>query len=62
MLEQGRYPTHEEIEVIIARARRMRAQYLGALIAGGVSRLKQMLTATRPPRGAGTRRFRPDMG
>lgn len=62
MLEQRRYPTHDEIEVIIARARRMRAQYVGALIARGVTRLKQLLTATRPLRGAGTRRFRPDMG
>ena len=62
MLEQGRYPTHEEIEVIIARARRMRAQYLGALIARGVARLKQLLTGLRPPRGVGTRRFRADPG
>ena len=62
MLEQGRYPTHEEIEVIIARARLMRSQYVGALIARGVSRLKQLLSATRLPRGAGTRRFRADMG
>lgn len=62
MLEQGRYPTHEEIEVIIARARRMRAQYLGALIARGVSRLTQLFTGTRPRRGIGARRFRADMG
>ena len=62
MLEQGRHPTHDEIEAIIARARRMRAQYVGALIARGVSRLKQLLTGMRPARGAGTRRFRADMG
>lgn len=62
MLEQGRYPTHEEIEAIIARARRMRAQYVGALIARGVSRLAQLFTGARPRRGIGARRLRPDSG
>jgi hypothetical protein len=62
MLEQGRYPTHEEIEAIIARARHMRAQYVGALIARGALRLKQLLIGPRPQRGSGTRRFRADMG
>lgn len=62
MLEQGRYPTHEEIEAIIARARHMRAQYIGALIARGVSRLMQTFTGSRPRRAIGARRLRADMG
>ncbi|MGH8722294.1 MAG: RSP_7527 family protein [Burkholderiales bacterium] len=62
MLEQGRYPTHEEIEAIIARARRMRAQYVGALIARGMSRLVQMLGGPRPRREIGARRLGADMG
>jgi hypothetical protein len=66
MLEQGRYPTHEEIEVIIARARRMRAQFIAAMFAGALRRVKETLsgarTRARTKRGAGARRFRPDMG
>ena len=62
MLEQGRYPTHEEIEAIIARARLMRARYLGALIARGVMRVRRLFTGVRPQRGAGARRFRTNMG
>lgn len=62
MLEAGRYPTHEELERIIARARRMRAQYVGALIARGISRLGRLLTGARPRRGAAGRRFGMDAG
>lgn len=66
MLEQGRYPTHEEIEAIIARARHMRARFIAALIAGALRRVTQALsgarTSTRPKRGARARQFRPDMG
>ena len=62
MLEQERYPTHDEIEAIIARARRMRAQYVGALIARGMSRVTQLFTGATPRRRAGARRFRTDMG
>ena len=62
MLEQGRYPTHEEIEAIIARARQMRARYVGALIARGVSRLMQTFTGSRPRRRIGARRLHADMG
>lgn len=43
MLETGRYPTHEELEEIIARARRMRAQYVGALMARAWRRVTQPL-------------------
>jgi hypothetical protein len=62
MLEQGRYPTHDEIQAIIARARHMRAQYVGTLIARGVTRLKQLLTGARRRRLTATRRFHADMG
>ena len=66
MLEQGRYPTHEEIEAVIARARRMRAEFVAAMIAGALKRVKEALsgarTSSRPNRGARARQFRPDMG
>ena len=66
MLEQGRYPTHEEIEAVIARARHMRARFVAALFAGALRRVKQALsgarTSTRTKRGARVRQFRPDMG
>jgi len=61
MLERTRHPTPEEIEAIIARARHMRAQYVGALIARGALRVKQLLIGLRPQRGTGTRRFRAHM-
>jgi len=54
MAPSGRYPTREEIEVIIARARQMRALYVGALIARGISRVAQLFS--------GARRLRHDMG
>ncbi|HJS37616.1 MAG TPA: hypothetical protein VJ789_05730 [Burkholderiales bacterium] len=41
MLESGRYPTAEELDALIARARQMRAQYLGALVARAWQRLTQ---------------------
>jgi hypothetical protein len=62
MLELGRYPTHAEIEAIMARARRMRALYIGMLIARGLSRLQQLLTGLRPRRETSAQRFRTDMG
>lgn len=66
MLEQGRYPTHEEIEAIIARARHMRARFIAAMIAGALQRVTQALsggrTSTRTKRGGRARQFRPDMG
>jgi hypothetical protein len=40
----------------------MRAQYVGALIARGVSRVTQLFTGATPRRRAGARRFRTDMG
>jgi hypothetical protein len=66
MLEQVRYPTHEEIEVAIARARRMRARFIAAMIASALQRVRQALTgahaSSRPRRGPGARQFRPNMG
>ena len=49
MLEAGRYPTPQELDAMIARARQMRAQYLGALIARAWQRL------TLPLIGGGAR-------
>lgn len=64
MLEQRRYPTHEEIEAVIARARHMRARFIAAMIAGALQRVKDALSRarTRTKRGARARQFRPDMG
>jgi hypothetical protein len=66
MLEQGRYPTHEEIEAIIARARHMRAQVIAAMIASALRRVQETLSgarmSARTKRRAGARQFRPDMG
>jgi hypothetical protein len=62
MLEQGRYPTHAEIEAIMARARRMRALYIGMLIARGLSRLQRLLAGLKPRRETNGRHFRTDIG
>ena len=43
MLEAGRHLTAEELDALIARARQMRAQYVGALIARAWRRLTQPL-------------------
>lgn len=56
MLEAGRYPTHEELEEIIARARRMRAQYVGALIARAWRRVTQPLIGAGARNALGTLR------
>lgn len=49
MLEARRYPTAEELDALVARARHMRAQYLGALVARAWQRL------TQPTIGGGAR-------
>lgn len=62
MLEQGRYPTHEEIEVVIARARLLRSLYVSALIKGAWRRAKELLAGAEARRGTGAGHYYPDMG
>lgn len=62
MHDYGRHPTHDELQVIMERARRLRALYVRALIARGIWRLRHWMTVSRAQRAAGTRRLRPDLG
>lgn len=62
MAVSERYPTHEEIEVILQRARDLRAQYLAALLASAALRARQWTHTTRERRRLPTgRRFYPDV-
>lgn len=62
MRERRRHPTPEEVEIIMARARRMRSIYVAALISTALQRLRQAYAdATQPRRGA-ARRYYPDVG
>jgi hypothetical protein len=58
----GRYPTQDEIEVITARARRMRSLYVGALIRTALLRLQRAYPDATVPRSGATRRFYADVG
>lgn len=49
MLKAGHHPTPEELDAIMARARGMRAQCVGALLA------RAWLRVTRPVLGGGAR-------
>lgn len=62
MLEHGRYPTPDEVEALIARARRMRSVYMSALIMTAALRAKQFFSRARERRIAGPQRFYPDVG
>lgn len=62
MRDHGRYPTHDELQAVMERARRLRALYVRALIARGFWRLRQWMTVSGAPRAAETRRLRPDLG
>jgi hypothetical protein len=46
MLETGRRPTPEEIDAIMSRARRLRAQYVGALMTRAWRRALRSLIGT----------------
>lgn len=54
MLEAGRYPTPDELDAIIARARLMRAQYVAALIARAWQRVTQPLIGGSARHALGT--------
>lgn len=57
-----RHPTHEEIEIVLERARDLRAQYLGALLASAALRARQWAQTSRERRRLPTgRRFYPDV-
>jgi hypothetical protein len=59
---QGRYPTPEEVEAIMARARRMRSEYVAALIVSAALRARQFFSRAREQRATSARRFHPDLG
>lgn len=61
MIPSGRYPTQDEIEALIANARRMRSIYIGALINTAALRARQYFSAARERRIAAPRRFYPDV-
>lgn len=61
MTELKRHPTHEEIEVILARARRMRSLYVAALVQHAALRAKQWMSIARERRGAARRRVYADV-
>lgn len=61
MLEQGRYPTHEEIEAVIERARRVRSEYVAMLIVSAALRARQFFSGARERRRAGARRLYHDV-
>jgi len=62
MLEYGRYPTPDEVEAIIARARRMRSEYMAALIVNAALRARQFMIRAKDRGVARARRFYPDVG
>lgn len=49
-IERGRYPTHEEIQVILERARHMRSEYMAALFSSAWQRVKLLLSGDRAKR------------
>jgi len=61
MLEPGRYLSHEEIEAVIARARRMRSEYVAMLIVSAALRARQFFSGARERRGASARRLYHDI-
>ena len=56
----ARYPSHEEIEVIMARARRMRSIYVGALLGNALLRVRRFFAEEYGRRGAATQHYYPD--
>ena len=57
MPPSARYPSHDEIEVIMARARRMRSIYVGALLGNALRRVRRFFAEDGARRGAATRRY-----
>lgn len=62
MNARGRHLTHEEIEVIMARARHMRSLYVAMLVSQAALRARQWYSGAREQRVIGAQRFYPDVG
>lgn len=62
MPHSTRYPTHAEIEAVMARARLMRSLFVAALIRRALQRLQHAYADATVPRSRATRRFYPDVG
>jgi hypothetical protein len=60
MPEEFRYPTPEEVQAIMERARHMRSQFIGALIASAALRSRQYYVVARERRRGEVRHFYPD--
>lgn len=56
-----RHPTHDEIEVLIARAHRMRSIYVGLLIDKALLRVQRALAEPARPRSGALRRYYHDV-
>ena len=62
MLKDGRYPTLDEMEALFARARRMRSEYVAALITQAALRAKQHFSRAADRRYINAQRYYPDVG
>ena len=60
MQPSARYPSHEEIEVIMARARRMRAIYVGAQLSSALRRVRRFFAEEGGRRYHAAQRHYPD--
>lgn len=60
MPEEFRHPTPEEVQAIMERARCLRSQYLGAVIASAALRARQYYIVARERRRGEVRHFYPD--
>lgn len=61
MRERRRHPTPEEVEIIIARARRMRSVYIAALISRAALSVKQCFTPAVERRSGPAQRYYHDI-
>jgi hypothetical protein len=60
MPEEFRYPTPEEVQAIMERARHMRSQFIGVLIASAALRARQYYIVARERRHGEVRHFYSD--
>jgi hypothetical protein len=62
MLDHQRYPTSAEMELLMARARQLRSEYLGMLITRARLRARQFYSVAGERRITGAQHFYPDVG
>lgn len=62
MLQHGRYLTLDELEVLAARAHRMRSEYVAELITTAALRAKQFFARAAERRATSPRQYYPDVG